>query len=191
MREEVEVLYPETEIARRVADLGQEIGREFAGRELCVLGLMKGSIVFMADLVRRIPLDLTMHLVRVTSHHEQTATRVMTEIAYSTAVPLEGRHVLVVADIVDTGITLSYLLGHIHELGPRSLRVCTLIDKPHARKIDVHPDWSAFSLHEPLAGRFLVGYGLDWMERYRALPFIGTIPRAEADFVNLGNSPRT
>ena len=177
MRDEVTVLYAETEIRQRVADLGAAIGREFEGRDICVLGLMKGSIVFMADLVRRIPLDLTMHLVRVTSHHEATATRVMTEIAYTTAVPLQGRHVLVVADIVDTGITLSYLLGHIHELGPQSLRVVSLVDKPYARKIDLHPDWSAFTVPEPLAGRFLVGYGLDWMERYRGLPFIGTIAR--------------
>ncbi len=177
MSDEVSVLYPETEIARRVAELGAEIAREFDGRQISVLGLMKGSIVFMADLVRRIPLDLTMHLVRVTSHHEATTTRVMTEIAYTTAAPLQGSDVLVVTDIVDTGITLSYLLGHIHELGPRSLRVVSLVDKPYARKIDLHPDWSAFTVKEPLAGRFLVGYGLDWMERYRGLPFIGTIAR--------------
>jgi hypoxanthine phosphoribosyltransferase len=177
MREEVAVLYPETEIEKRVAELGAAVAREFPGREICVLGLMNGSIVFMADLIRRIPLDLTMHLVRVSSHHEATATRVMTEIAYATAVPLQGRHVLVVADIVDTGITLSYLLGHIHELGPTSLRVVALVDKPYARKIDVHPDWAAFTVREPLDDRFLVGYGLDWMERYRGLPFIGTIAR--------------
>lgn len=177
MRDEVAVLYSETEIARRVSELGAEIAGSFAPREIAVLGLMKGSIVFMADLVRRIPLDLSMHLVRVTSHHEATATRVMTEIAYTTAVPLQGRDVLVVTDIVDTGITLSYLLGHIHELAPRSLRVVSLVDKPYARKIDLHPDWSAFTVPEPLPGRFLVGYGLDWMERYRGLPFIGTIAR--------------
>jgi hypoxanthine phosphoribosyltransferase len=161
MREEVAVLYPETEIEKRVAELGAAVAREFPGREICVLGLMNGSIVFMADLIRRIPLDLTMHLVRVSSHHEATATRVMTEIAY----------------VVDTGITLSYLLGHIHELGPKSLRVVALVDKPYARKIDVHPDWAAFTVREPLDDRFLVGYGLDWMERYRGLPFIGTIAR--------------
>ncbi len=179
MSAEVSVLHSETDISRRVGELGAEIGRAFADREICVLGLMKGSVVFMADLIRRLPLDLTMHLVRVSSHHEASATRVMTEIAYSTAVPLKGRHVLVIADIVDTGITLSYLLGHIHELGPQSLRAVALVDKPYARKIDVHPDWAAFTVPEPLSDRFLVGYGLDWMERYRGLPFIGTIVRPE------------
>lgn len=180
MRSEVAVLYTEAEIARRVAELGEEISRAFAGREPCVLGLMKGSLVFMTDLVRRIPLDLTMDLVRVTSQRDPAASRVLTEIVYATAVPLEGRDVLLVDDIVDTGITLSYLLGHIHEHSPRSLRVCALVDKPEARKVDVHPDWAAFTIRQAAADRFLVGYGLDWLERFRGLPFLGTIPRREA-----------
>jgi hypoxanthine phosphoribosyltransferase len=177
MRDKISVLFDEERIARRVAELGEEIAKGLAGREICVLGLMKGSLVFMSDLIRKIPLDLSVHLVRVTSTREQAAGRVQTEIVFSTAVPLEGRDVLLIDDIVDTGITLSYLLAHIHEHGPRSLKVCALIDKPEARKIDVHPDWTAFPVHEPLADRFLVGYGLDWMERFRGLPFIGTIPR--------------
>ena len=177
MRDEVSVLFTEEQIARRVAELGEEIASAFAGREICVLGLMKGSLVFMADLIRRLPLDLTVHLVRVTSQREQAAGRVLTEIFFSTSVPLEGRDVLLLDDIVDTGITLSYLLAHIHEHGPASLRVCALVDKPEVRKIDVHPDWAAFSLADAPADRFLVGYGLDWMERFRGLPFIGTIPR--------------
>jgi len=177
MRDEVSVLFTEEQIARRVAELGEEITSAFAGRRLAVLALVKGSLVFMADLIRRIPLDLTVHLVRVTTQREQAAGRVLTEIVFSTPVPLEGRDVLLVDDIVDTGITLSYLLAHIHEHGPASLRVCALVDKPESRKIDVHPDWTAFHVHEPMADRFLVGYGLDWMERFRGLPFIGTIPR--------------
>ena len=80
-----------------------------------------------------------------------------------------------------TSFVLSYLLGHVHELGARSLKVCALVDKPGARKIDVHPDWAAFSLSEPLPDRFLVGYGLGWQGRYRALPYVGTIPRPAAD----------
>jgi hypoxanthine phosphoribosyltransferase len=177
MKDDVAVLYPADVIAARVVELGAEIGTAFAGREISVLGLMKGSLVFMADLIRHLPPDLTVHLVRVTSHREQAAGRVMTEIVYATAVPLEGKDVLLLDDIVDTGITLSYLLGHIHEHAPRSVRVCALVDKPQARKIGVHPDWSAFTLREPMADRFLVGYGLDWMERFRGLPYIGTIPR--------------
>jgi hypoxanthine phosphoribosyltransferase len=178
MKERVSLLYSEEQIARRIAELGQEIAATVGDRELCVLGLMKGSLVFMADLIRKLPVDLTVQLVRVTSQRDASRGRVETEIVYSTAVPLEGKDVLLVDDIVDTGITLSYLLAHIHEHGPRSLRVCTLIDKPEARKIAVHPDWTAFRVHEPVADQFLVGYGLDWMERFRGLPWIGTLPRA-------------
>ena len=179
MSVKAEVLYPEEQIARRVAELGAEITREFEGRELSVLGLMKGSVVFMSDLVRRIPLELTFHLVRVSVHREHEAGVVRTEIAYATDFPLEGRDVLLVEDVVDTGITLSYLLGHVHELGAKSIRVCALVDKPGARKIDVHPDWAAFTLDddEALEDRFLVGYGLGWKGRYRALPYVGTITR--------------
>ena len=177
--EKPDVLFSEEQIRRRVAELGAEITKAYAGQPLSVVGMMKSGLVFMADLIRRIPLDLTVHLVRVTSQVEQAAGRVLTEIVYSTSVPLEGKDVLLVDDIVDTGITLSYLMAHIHEHGPASLRVCALVDKPEARKIDVHPDWTAFPVHEPLADRFLVGYGLDWMEHFRGLPFIGTIPRPQ------------
>lgn len=177
MRHKADILYPEERIARRVAELGAEITRAFEGRELRVLGKMEGCVVFMADLVRHIPLDLTIHQVRVSVHREQAAGVARTEIAYATDVALEGQDVLLVEDVVDTGITLSYLLSHVHQLGARSVRVCTLVDKPGSRKIDVHPDWAAFSLDTPLEDRFLVGYGLGWKGRYRALPYVGTIPR--------------
>ncbi len=175
MRDEVAVLYTQEQIAHRVAELGAEIGRALPGRELSVLGLM-GSLVFMADLIRQIPLETSMHLVRVSTQREQTANRVMTEIVFATSAPLEGCDVLLVEDVVDTGITLSYLLGHLHERRPRSVHVCTLVDKPELRKIDVHPDWAAFTLRDD-HGRFLVGYGLDWKERFAGLPFLGTIAR--------------
>ena len=110
-------------------------------------------------------------------HHEHSAGVVRTEISYATDVPLENRDVLLVEDVIDTGITLSYVLGHVHELGAKSLKVCALVNKPGSRKIDVHPDWSAFSLDEPLEDRFIVGYGLGWQGHYRALPYVGTIPR--------------
>lgn len=177
MSQKADVLYSEEQIAQRVAELGEEIAQAFEGRELSVLGVMNGSIVFLADLVRRIPLDLTFHLVRVGVHREQEAGVVRTEIAYATDFPLQGRDVLLVEDVVDTGITLSYLLGHVHELGARSIKVCALVNKPEQRKIDVHPDWSAFTMTQVLPPGFLVGYGLGWKGRYRALPYVGTIPQ--------------
>jgi len=173
-----EVLYDEREIARRVDELGREIARSFAGSELCVVGLMKSCLVFMADLVRKIPLDLTCHFIVASSLRDQGAGSVRTEIVYSTEIPYEGKNILLLDDVIDTGITLSFLLDHIRERRPRTLKVCALIDKPGDRKIDVHPDWAAFTLKEPLKdGRFIVGYGLDHAEGYRGLPYLGTIPR--------------
>ena len=173
-----EVLFDEAEIARRMSELGREIGQSFGGSELCVVGLMKSCLVFMADLIRRIPLDLTCHFVVASSLRDQGAGSVRTEIVYSTNIPYEGKNILLLDDVIDTGITLSFLLDHIRERRPRTLRVCTLIDKPGDRKIDVHPDWAAFTLKEPLKdGRFIVGYGLDHAEGYRGLPYLGTIPR--------------
>jgi hypoxanthine phosphoribosyltransferase len=181
VKQKVDVLFPEEQIAGRITELGAEIAAAYDGREPCVLGLVKGGLVFLTDLVRRIPLDLTFHLVHVSANRETRAGAVRTEILYSTDFPLEGRDVLLVEDVVDTGITLSYLMGHIHELRPRSLRICALIDKPGERRIDVHPDWAAFSLREPPPGRFLVGYGLGWQDHFRALPYVGTIPQPSAD----------
>lgn len=177
MKEKPVVLFSEDEIARRLKELGAEIAQAFAGREICVVGLMKSCLVFMADLIRAIPLDLTVHLVRVSSQREEGSGTARTEIMYSTAVPYEGRDILLLDDIIDTGITLNFLLDHIREHKPRSLKVCALIDKPGERKIDVHPDWALFTLRERQEGRFIVGYGLDHGESYRGLPYLGSIAR--------------
>jgi hypoxanthine phosphoribosyltransferase len=170
------VLYGEQQIRERVHVLGQEIGQAFAGREIAVVGLMKSCLVFMADLIRTIPLDMTCHLLRASALHEGPGKDDRTDITYESPIPYAGRDVLILDDIVDTGITLNYLLSHIREHEPRTLRVCALINKPGDRKVDVRPDWSAFTLEEP-RDVFLVGYGLDHLEAFRGLPYIGTIPR--------------
>jgi hypoxanthine phosphoribosyltransferase len=170
------VLFSEDEIAKRIGLVGAEIAEDFGDSEICVVGLMKSCLVFMADLIRAIPRDLSVHLLRVQSQPEG-AESPRSEFLYSMPIPYEGRDILLLDDIIDTGITLSYLLGHIREHRPRSLRVCALIDKPRERKVDVHPDWSLFRVENPPPDRFLVGYGLDCGEAYRGLPYIGTIPR--------------
>jgi hypoxanthine phosphoribosyltransferase len=174
------VLFSEDEIAKRVAEVGAEVGKVFEGTEICVVGLMKSCLVFMADLIRAIPRDLSVHLLKVQELPEAGTEPPRSEFLYTMPIPYEGRDILLLDDIIDTGITLSYLLGHIREHRPKSLRVCALIDKPRERKIDVHPDWSLFRLDPPPADRFLVGYGLDYNESYRGLPYIGTIPRESA-----------
>jgi hypoxanthine phosphoribosyltransferase len=174
MNEQPLVLFPRERIDERVRELGAAIGECFAGHELCVVGLMKNSLIFMADLIRAIPLELTCHFLQTSWLRELGAGSARTDIVYSTDMHYESRHVLLVVDIVDTGITLNFLMDHIREQRPAQLKVCALIDKPADRKVEVHPDWSAFTLTEPL-GRFVVGYGLDFQERFRGLPFIGTI----------------
>jgi hypoxanthine phosphoribosyltransferase len=177
-KETPEVVFSEERIARRLAELGAEIGQFYGEREIAVVGLMTSTLIFLADLVRKIPLELSVHMVRARSHPGgEVGTTAQTEILYTSTVPYEGRDILLLDDIIDTGITLNYLLDHMREKNPRSLRVCALIDKPGERKIDVHPDWAAFTLSEPMGDRFLVGYGLDHAESYRGLPYIGTIPR--------------
>jgi hypoxanthine phosphoribosyltransferase len=172
-----DVLYSEEQIRARILAVGAEIGGAMDGREIAVIGLMKSCLVFMADMIRAIPLQLSCHMLRVDSIREEGKGTSRTEIVYGATIPYEGRDILLLDDIVDTGITLHFLLDHILEKKPRSLKVCALIDKPGERKIDVHPDWSAFTLDKAPADRFLVGYGLDHAENYRGLPYIGTIPR--------------
>jgi hypoxanthine phosphoribosyltransferase len=169
-----EVLYSKDEIARRISEMGKEIAEAYAGEEICVVGLMKSCLVFMADMMRALPNEMSCHFLRVSSLTEGGAFR--TDIIYSTDIPYEGKQILLLDDIIDTGITLSFLLDHIRDRKPRSLKVCALIDKPSDRKIDVQPDWAAFTIKEPIP-RFIVGYGLDYEERYRGLPYLGTIPR--------------
>lgn len=176
MSDAVSILYPKEDIARRVEELGSEVAGAFGSEEICILGVMKGCLVFMADMMRAIPLEMSCHFLRTSSMLEAGEGSLRTDIVYTTDVPYEGRHILLLDDVIDTGITLSFLLDHIWEKNPRSLKVCTLIDKPGERKIAVEPDWAAFTLKEPLE-RFIVGYGLDCDERYRGLPYLGTIPR--------------
>jgi hypoxanthine phosphoribosyltransferase len=166
-----DVLFTAEQIQKRVNQIGAEIAKEYQGQELCVVGLMKNCLVFMADLIRAIPLPLTCYMVR-TSQGGKGGT----EIVYSAEAPYADQHILLLDDVLDTGITLSYLVDHIREHHPKSLKVCALIDRVQDRKVDLQPDWVVFSLREPL-DRFLVGYGLDYAELYRGLPYIGALKR--------------
>jgi hypoxanthine phosphoribosyltransferase len=169
------VLFPREQIAARVRELGAEVGRACAGQELCVIGLMKSCLVFMADLIRAIPLPQGCYFLQSASLRELGADAAPTDLVYSSDIPYAGRHILLLDDIIDTGITLRFLLDHIRDHSPASVRVCTLIDKPADRKTDVQPDWAAFTV-ENLGQRFIVGYGLDYEEHFRELPYLATIP---------------
>lgn len=178
MKPTAEVLFPPDAIARRINALGAEIGRAYQGKELCVVGIMKSCLVLMADLIRQIPTPTTCHFLRSTSVREENAGSMRTDIVYSAEIPYEGRHILLLEGVVDTGITLNFLVDHIRERQPASFKVCALVDKPRERKVNVHPDWAAFTVDAEVPDdRFIVGYGLDWKDDYRGLAHLGTIPR--------------
>ncbi len=174
---ETTVLFSRERIDARVRELGAEVARTCAGQELCVVGLMKSCLVFMADLIRAISLPQTCYFLQSASLRENGGAAADADIIYSTDVPYAGRHILLLDDIIDTGVTLSFLLDHIKERNAASVRVCALIDEPGERKTDVRPDWAAFTIDKP-CDRFIVGYGLDYQQRYRELPYLATIPLA-------------
>ena len=170
------VLISEEALAAKVAEMGQAISRDFAGKKLIVIGVLKGSVVFMADLIRQITIPVEMDFMAVSSYGAGVKTTGVVKILKDLDRLIEGYDVLVVEDIVDSGRTLSYLLEMLRSRGPKSLRLCTLLDKPDRRVVDVDVDYTGFQIPD----KFVVGYGLDYDQRYRNLPYIGIVEFDEA-----------
>ena len=166
-----EVLLTEEQIQARVAELGAQLNADYAGLEPVLISVLKGSIVFLADLVRSMELPLSIDIMEVSSYGAATETSGQVRILKDLSNPIEGRHVIVVEDIIDTGLTLNYLLRYLREKGPASLRICCLLDKPARRLTEIPIDYVGFTIPD----RFVVGYGLDYGERYRNLPYVGVL----------------
>jgi hypoxanthine phosphoribosyltransferase len=166
-----EILISEEQIQRRVAELGAAITRDFAGEEILVIAVLKGAILFLADLIRAVNLPLAVDFLAVSSYGSGTESTGVVRILKDLDDPIEGRHVLIVEDIVDSGRTLDYLLRLLSQRDPATLHVCTLLDKRERREIDVPIDYIGFEVPDA----FVVGYGLDFAELYRQLPFIGVL----------------
>lgn len=162
------VLFTEREIHSRVAELGRQISADFAGKELLVIGILKGAMIFLADLVRHITIPTYFDFVAVSSYGSSTKSSGAVRILKDIDRGIEGRHVLIVEDIVDTGLTLNYLVDNLKARGPASLKVCTLLDKPSRREVPVEIDYNGFTIPD----EFVVGYGLDYNECYRNFPYI-------------------
>jgi hypoxanthine phosphoribosyltransferase len=171
------VLFSEEQIRSRLIEVAKEIDSAYAGKEVAVVGLMKSCLIFTADMLRTLTIETTCHFLRASAVSDESGA-VRTNIVYSGDAQYEDRHVLLLDDIVDTGITLNFVLEHIVEHHPASLRVCALLDKPGERKVDVAIDWALFRIEKPIENSFIVGYGLDFQERFRGVPYIGTIPRS-------------
>ncbi|OGN83540.1 MAG: hypoxanthine phosphoribosyltransferase [Chloroflexi bacterium GWC2_73_18] len=166
------VLIPSEQIQAKVAELGTRVSSDYAGREVILVSVLKGSLPFMADLMRAITIPVQIDLMEVSSYGGTTTestglVRILKDLSSS----IEGKDVLIVEDIIDTGLTLNYLIRYLRGKNPASLRICTLLDKPARRLVEIAIDYLGFTIPD----QFVVGYGLDYGERYRNLPFIGVL----------------
>ena len=162
------ILFTEAEIRKRAEELGEEISNEFKGEELVVIGTLKGSVPWMCDLMKCLDLDTVIDFVKASSYGSSTTTSGVVKISMDTELNLYNKNVLVVEDIVDTGTTRKYLLEKLNERHPKSLKVCTMLDKPSRRTADFHADYIGFQVED----LFVIGYGLDYDQKYRNLPYI-------------------
>lgn len=170
----VRCLISAEQIAGRIAEMGRQIGADYAGRDLLVVGVLKGSFVFMADLVRALPTPAHCDFVKASSYGLGVTSGELT-LHLDVTLPTAGRAVLLVEDIVDTGKTSAWLMEHLRRKGAAQVRLCTLLDKPSRRKTPVTIDYCGFTIPD----YFVVGYGIDCAEQYRCLPFVGYVPSGE------------
>ena len=173
-----EVLFTERQLADIVKEMGARISRDYEGKNLVMVSVLKGSLIFMADLMREITIPCSIDFLSVSSYGSGTTTTGDVRILKDLDATLEGKDLLVVEDILDSGVTLSFLLKNLSARHPQSIRLCTLLDKPERRRVDIHPDYVGAQVPD----KFIVGYGLDYAEKYRNLPYIGVLkPEIYAD----------
>jgi hypoxanthine phosphoribosyltransferase len=168
-RKNVQPLIPESEIAKRANELGGRIAADYAGKDLVLVGLLKGAFPFIADLARAIDLDFLVSFMIVSSYGGGQVSSGEVKIVQDIDCPIEGKHVLIVEDIVDTGQTLARVIAHLQPRSPASVRICAMLDKPSRRVVDLAADYVGFAIED----LFVVGYGMDLDGLYRNLPYIG------------------
>jgi hypoxanthine phosphoribosyltransferase len=172
IHDDVEVVLLDTQtVASRVRALGQELTADFGDRDPVLVSVLKGSLVFLADLIRAMEMPVSIDLMEVSSYGAGTESSGQVRILKDLSGSIEGRHLLVVEDIIDTGLTLNYLLKYLADKGPASISIVCLLDKPARRLAEIPIDYTGFSIPD----RFVVGYGLDYDERYRNLPYVGVL----------------
>lgn len=162
------VLFSEEQLSKRVQELGRQISADYRGKKPLFVGILRGCILFYADLIKNVSVDCTLDFMCLSSYSGTGSTgqvRTMLDLRES----IQGRHVVIVEDIVDTGLTLNYLMNHLKDRGAASIEICCLLDKPANRKVEVTPKYVGFTI----GNEFVIGYGLDYNELYRNLPYIG------------------
>jgi hypoxanthine phosphoribosyltransferase len=171
MGETVRVLLTEEEVDKRIAEIAANINKDYEGEEIHLICVLKGGVFFTCELSKRLNVPVSMDFMSVSSYGAATKSSGVVKIIKDLDQELEGKNVLVVEDIIDSGRTLSYLLEYLRNQNPKSLRLCTLLDKPDRRVVKVHVDYTCFEIPD----EFVVGYGLDYAQKYRNLPYIGVV----------------
>lgn len=167
----IDVMISEEEIANKVEELAKQIEKDYKGEQLLVVGILKGASVFVSDLIRKIDLDVNIDFMSVSSYGNGTESSGTVRILKDLDVDIAGKNVLIVEDIIDSGLTLSNLVKELKIRNPKSLKLCTLLDKPERRSSNIPVDYVGFVIED----KFIVGYGIDWAEKYRNLPYIGSV----------------
>ena len=175
MAEKIKVLISEEEVDARIRELGEKISKEDEGKQIHLICVLKGGVFFMCELAKRITVPVSMDFMCVGSYGDGTKSSGVVRLAKDLDESIENKEVLIVEDIIDSGNTLYYLMDVLRQRKPASLRLCTLLDKPDRRVKDVHVDWTGFEIPD----EFVVGYGLDYAQKYRNLPYIGVVEVAE------------
>ena len=171
MSEKVHVLLSEEEVEKRIREIGEQISRDYEGRSVHLIWVLKGGVFFTCELAKRLKVPVSLDFMSVSSYGDDTKSSGVVRIVKDLDEPLEGKDVLIVEDIIDSGRTLSYLMEVLRQRGPKSLKLCTLLDKPERRVRDVQVDYVCFNIPD----EFVVGYGLDYAQKYRNLPYIGVV----------------
>ncbi len=165
------VLFTQEELEEKVTELGKKITEKYQGKELLMVGVLRGCVTFVADLMRKIDLPLELDFLSVASYGKSAFTSGVVRVLKDLSEDVEGRHILLVEDIVDSGLTLNYLLNYLKGRNPASIATCVLLDKPYRREVEVTVDYVGFDVPD----KFLIGYGLDYAQKYRNLPYIATL----------------
>ena len=171
MADKIKTLISQEEVMDRIAQLGEQISQDYAGRSVHLVGILKGGVFFTTELAKRITVPVSLDFMSVSSYGAETESSGVVRIIKDLDTPIDGKNVLVVEDIIDTGRTLAYLLENLKRRNPKSLKLCALLDKPERRVSDVAVDYRGFQIPD----EFVVGYGMDYDQKYRNLPYIGVV----------------
>ncbi len=171
MSERIRELISEEDVAKKIAEMGAQISKDYEGESVYLLCILKGGVFFTTELAKHITVPVNIDFMSVSSYGGETTSSGIVRIVKDLDTPIEGKNVLIAEDIIDTGRTLAYLMEHLKQRKPKSLKLCTLLDKPDRRVSDVKVDYTGFEIPD----EFVVGYGLDYDQRYRNLPYVGVI----------------